>query len=319
MVIGHHPRHVLQKHDGVIGRRTASWWFWLLMRQVLGVPMAGALRKTGIPLMEEIPWGLHIALFYETRADLFDTCAAYFGAGLQNNEFCTWAVADSVTVEVARQALREGIPDFERHEAAGDIELMSGRDLNVPDHGFDLPRVLTRWRNNLQRAMERGYQGLRMSSHAWVAASQSQLYIEEQRHLAEALEGRPMLAMGTYELGGSRAVDVLDVVSAHDLTIARRRGDWQIVETPDVKQANARNRQLADVHTAMSAPFPGYKLLTEREHAVLAQIVKGASSKEIARELGVSPRTVDFHRANILQKFGARNTAEVIRVVLNRA
>jgi DNA-binding CsgD family transcriptional regulator len=281
--------------------------------------MADALCKTGIPLMEEIPCGSHIALFYETRADLFDTCAAYFGAGLQNNEFCTWAVADSVTVEAARQALREGIPDFDRHEVAGDIKLLSGRDLNVPDRGFDLPRVLTRWRNNLRHAMEGGYQGLRMSSHAWVAASQSQQYIEEQRRLAEALDGQPMLAMGTYELGGSRAVDVLDVVRAHDLTIARRGGDWQFVETPDVKQVNARNRQPNDVHMVLLAPFPGHELLTEREHTVLAQIVKGASSKEIARELGVSPRTVDFHRANILQKFGARNTAEVIRVVLNRA
>ena len=38
----------------------------------------------------------------------------------------------------------------------------------------------------------------------------------------------------------------------------------------------------------------------------LAQIVRGASSKEAGRMLGISPRTVEFHRANVMRKLGAR-------------
>ena len=124
------------------------------------------------------------------------------------------------------------------------------------------------------------------------------------------------LSLGNYDLGASRAVEVLDVVRLHHLTVARRRGDWQFMETPELKQANARIQRLNDALAIMSAPFPGQELLTERERGVLAQMVTGASSKEIARELGVSPRTVDFHRANILLKLGARNTADAIRMVL---
>jgi DNA-binding CsgD family transcriptional regulator len=56
--------------------------------------------------------------------------------------------------------------------------------------------------------------------------------------------------------------------------------------------------------------------ITPRERAVLAQIAAGASSKESARRLGISPRTVEFHRANILRKLGAKNTADLMRVVL---
>jgi DNA-binding CsgD family transcriptional regulator len=44
--------------------------------------------------------------------------------------------------------------------------------------------------------------------------------------------------------------------------------------------------------------------------------VRGASSKEAARRLGISPRTVEFHRANIMRKLGARNTADLLRCVL---
>jgi DNA-binding CsgD family transcriptional regulator len=57
-------------------------------------------------------------------------------------------------------------------------------------------------------------------------------------------------------------------------------------------------------------------LLTPRERAALAQIVKGASNKEAARVLGISPRTVEFHRTNILRKLNARNVVELVGIVL---
>jgi len=57
--------------------------------------------------------------------------------------------------------------------------------------------------------------------------------------------------------------------------------------------------------------------LTPRERLILVEIVKGLSSKEIARALEISPRTVEFHRANLLKKFGAKNTAELVRKVLS--
>lgn len=57
--------------------------------------------------------------------------------------------------------------------------------------------------------------------------------------------------------------------------------------------------------------------LTPRESLILAEIVRGRSSKEVARELQISPRTVEFHRANLLKKFGAKNTAELVRLVLS--
>jgi DNA-binding CsgD family transcriptional regulator len=49
---------------------------------------------------------------------------------------------------------------------------------------------------------------------------------------------------------------------------------------------------------------------------VLAQVVKGASSKEAARHLNISPRTVEFHRKNIMRKLGARNVIDLLGIVL---
>ena len=66
----------------------------------------------------------------------------------------------------------------------------------------------------------------------------------------------------------------------------------------------------------LAKPLPGNGGLTERERVTLAQIARGLSGKEIARVMGISPRTVEFHRTNLLKKIGARNTVELMRKVL---
>jgi len=64
--------------------------------------------------------------------------------------------------------------------------------------------------------------------------------------------------------------------------------------------------------------FPGSERLTPRERAVLKQIVAGASNKETGRKLGISPRTIEVHRARIMAKLGARNAADLVRIVLSQ-
>jgi len=57
------------------------------------------------------------------------------------------------------------------------------------------------------------------------------------------------------------------------------------------------------------------QLLTNRESEVLDLLLEGKPSKQIGRELGISPRTVDVHRQNILNKFNASSVACLIRDV----
>jgi len=59
--------------------------------------------------------------------------------------------------------------------------------------------------------------------------------------------------------------------------------------------------------------------LTRREREVLAGVAAGLSNRLIGEKLAISPRTVEIHRANMLNKMGASHTSEAIRIAIEAA
>jgi DNA-binding CsgD family transcriptional regulator len=276
-----------------------------------------ALRHTGIRFMGDMPWGTHICLFYEPPQDLLDTAICYFEAGLKSNELCVWAVSDPITLQQAAEALRRAVTGFDRYRAAGQIELLAGTEWYLKGDEFDLQRITGGWREKLSAALARGYDGMRVSGNAfWLGTKHWKEFCEYEHELDRSLAGQKMIVLCTYSLQASRTVDMLDVARAHQCSIVRRKGNWEFLETPELKQAKQEIRKLNSALDILSKPFPRHETLTPKERVALAQIIRGAFSKEAGRTLGISPRTVDFHRANLLKKLGARNTADLVHKVL---
>jgi DNA-binding CsgD family transcriptional regulator len=275
------------------------------------------MRTTGIRVLGKMSWGSHICIFYETKMDLLDTCVAYFELGLKSNEFCIWAVSDPITKKDAKDTLHRGIADFDRYLAAGQIEIVHGHEWYLKGDEFNLRRITGGWSEKLSSALAKGYEGMRVSGNAfWLETNHWKEFCVYEQELDQSIAGQKMIALCTYPLGASRAVDILDVARAHQLTIARRNGEWAFLETPELKLAKQEIKNLNAALNVLSTSFSGLDKLTARERVVLSQIVRGASSKEAARTLGIGPRTVDFHRANILQKLGAKNTVDLVRRVV---
>lgn len=88
----------------------------------------------------------------------------------------------------------------------------------------------------------------------------------------------------------------------------------QILELIQVTlKSLAANRQARERRLLLQAKL---KKLTSREREILEKVMFGASSKIIARDLNISVKTVDVHRASIKSKLGCQSTASLVRDVL---
>ncbi len=207
--------------------------------------MATEMRKTGVDVVGDIPWGSHFCLFYETRADLLETLVSYCKAGLENQEFCLWVVAEPLTAEDARHALGQAVPDLDQYLADRSIEIVGARDWYLQDGAFDLNRVISGWNEKLARASARGYAGVRVTGDtAWLEKKDWKDFCEYEESLNQAIAGQHLAVLCTYPLAACGAAEILDVVRTHQFAVTKRRGSWDVIETAGHKQAKAEIKRL---------------------------------------------------------------------------
>jgi len=289
-------------------------------RRAIGLPWNKpaahqSLRETGIALIGKIPWGTHMCLFCETKADVLEAATWYFRAARDQHELCVWVVSEPLRVADAVEHLRSALPEFEERSRAGLFVVVSDEDWYFTAGRFDWPKTLSRWERIVADAGERGLGGIRAFSNPWWRRARKWRDMAEfERMLEQTIVRWPMIMLCGYTTEKSQTQDVFDVALNHQCAIALRTGVWEFLEVPHNDEA--RHELDHFNHDLDALPQRVRHRLTDRESVILAQLVKGESSKEVARVLSISPRTVDFHRANMMHKLGAKNAAELIAKAL---
>jgi|HubBroStandDraft_6_1064221.scaffolds.fasta_scaffold212565_2 two-component system response regulator FixJ len=118
------------------------------------------------------------------------------------------------------------------------------------------------------------------------------------------------------------------IITAHaDISLvieAMRRGAADLLEKPFSNRALVNS--IHDAITCRNTARAGINLdairdrvqaLTSREREVLSRLLQGSPNKIIARELGISTRTVESHRATIMAKMHASSLAELVRMSMS--
>lgn len=107
---------------------------------------------------------------------------------------------------------------------------------------------------------------------------------------------------------------------------ALKRGAVDFIQKPfdyrravqTVEKAIERDRE-DRVHRARRTVIDArLALLTEREHEVLLRVIDGSQNKLIAGDLGISVKTVEVHRAKVMEKLEATSVAELVQFMLRR-
>lgn len=146
--------------------------------------------------------------------------------------------------------------------------------------------------------------------------------IEVVRRLREALPGTRVLVLTMHQedeyvlqavRAGASGYLVKDSAASELLAAVRNLHAGRGHFGPQAARTLAQ--QLQHPERAFDDP---YGRLTAREREVFHLIAEGHTTKEIARQLGISVKTAENHRARVLDKAGVRNTAELVRYALRK-
>lgn len=110
----------------------------------------------------------------------------------------------------------------------------------------------------------------------------------------------------------------------HMAVRAMKAGAIDFIEKPfndellleSIRNALAIDKQQREVQTQRAEIAALLAHLTPREHEVMVMVTDGRSNKEIAIDLGVSAKTVEAHRARVMEKMGAGSLAELVRMAM---
>ncbi len=220
------------------------------------------LRKSGIELIGDVPWGTHFCQFYRTRQDLLETLLPYFSAGLENNEFCMCITAEPLNASQVRRAMKKGIPGFEEYIARGQIEIVPYDEWYVLDGVFDEQRVLQGWVDKLAGALAKGFAGLRLSGNTfWLEKKDWQGFSDYEAAINEVIGQYRMLALCTYSLDKCNSTEVIDVIQNHQFALIKDAGRWDMIESAIYRQARDELRRSEEkYHTLFRSMNEGFAL-----------------------------------------------------------
>ncbi|MCB0572592.1 MAG: response regulator transcription factor [Phaeodactylibacter sp.] len=139
--------------------------------------------------------------------------------------------------------------------------------------------------------------------------------LELCRRLRQEFPGLHILGMSTFKERSYISRMINEGALGYVLKSASKEEIVNAITLAAAGRAYINEEALQALAAPPQAPTP---MLTSREKEVLACIAEGLTNKEIAARLFISPLTVDSHRKNLLAKFGAGNTAALIRLAVEQ-
>lgn len=200
-------------------------------------PMPEDNRKTGIKAVGDVAWGTHSCQFYQSKEDLLSILVPYFKAGLENNEFCMWVTAEPLGVDEAKKALSKALPNLEDYIKSDQVEIIPHTEWYLKSGSFDSQRVLNGWVDKLNKALEKGFDGLRLTGNTfWLEKENWRDFADYEDEVNKVIGNYKIIAICSYSMDKCGAAEVIDVVNTHQFALVKQAGEWNLIESSELKQ-----------------------------------------------------------------------------------
>jgi PAS domain S-box-containing protein len=216
-------------------------------------------RKSGISLIDNLPWGSHFCQFYQTGKDLLDIFVPYFRAGLESNELCVWVASGFPGVEDAKKALEEAVPRFRDYLEKGQMEIIH-HDRWSAGGGTSVEAVLSR----VDRAVTAGLEGLRLACTVSPEKKGGRAF---SCFATEAISRYNVIALFAYSRGDFDAIGLMEVVKNHRCALMRNADKWEVIQSSEartVRDALKRSEEkFQSLFTNMSEGFAYHRIVLD--------------------------------------------------------
>lgn len=207
-------------------------------------------RKTGIPLVGDIPWGTHFCQFYHAKKELLEILVPYLKTGFENNEFCVWITSDSSGNKEAKEIINRTIPDFKKYATNGQLDIIPYRRWRA-DNKKPGNAIVTR----LNRAILSGFNGLRLVG------------IDLPENAISRVSEYTAVALSAYSHCDFDTAGMMETVKKHQFALVRNAGRWEVIESSGaqiVKDALKRSEEkFQSLFNNMSEGFAYHRIVLD--------------------------------------------------------
>ena len=185
-------------------------------------------RESGIPILDLVKWGTHVAQLYKNKSDLSEILIPYITKGLEENEKALW-ITSEISVSEAANSIVEAHPNIETYLDNGQLEIFSHQDWYMPNGHLDNKAVIDASFNKYESALTNGYSGLRVVGTAqWMQYDRWDALIDLEELIDKSISNEKILLICTYKHDKSCDDRIADVINHHGYLLFKSNGSWEL-------------------------------------------------------------------------------------------
>lgn len=178
------------------------------------------LRKTGIDVIGDVPWGTHISQLYSQKDDFLDVLALYIKEGLSNNELCIWIYSQNTVYEEIAQFIKKYVINIEDYIDSGQLKLIPHTKWYIKDNSFNDVRVNEQWRGLVKHALDSGFDGLRaVADTAWLEKCYYRTFSDYEQNINKMISELPFIVICLYDMNKIDILEFAEIINNHSYII----------------------------------------------------------------------------------------------------
>jgi len=184
-------------------------------------------RESGIPNVDLIPWGTHIALLYNTDHDLSEILAAYIEKGLEGNELCV--LVTNMPEDEAKLSLIGALPNIDECVNQGQLQLFSYKK-HEPEPSYEVQCILDNCIMRYQELSYRNFSGIRITGDiSSINQPEWNSLVKYEEFINSIITDHKAIILCTYKESECNADNIANIVDTHKYVISRVNSSWKII------------------------------------------------------------------------------------------